>query len=78
MSSIKNKFRRNFTWKKFLLITLFMFVTTLVAGCVLNYFAKDPVSELFTIPELLLRAVTAIFVGFLLSGLISTEKNSTS
>ena len=76
MSNLKKYFQGSFTWKKFLLISLFMFVITLAAGCVLIYFAKDPVSELFTVPELLPRAIVAIIVGFLLSGFASTGKDS--
>ena len=73
MSTGKKGFWKNFTGKKFLLIASYTFAATLAVGCVWNLIVKDPVSTLFTISALLHRAVTAIIVGFTLSGLIKTE-----
>ena len=71
MNESKKGFWKNFTWKKFLLIALYMFVVTLAVGCVWNVIAKNSVSVLFTSSALLHRTFTAIIVGFTLSGLIS-------
>ena len=71
--SNKKGFWRNFTFKKFLLITLYLFVITLIVGALWNYITKTPVSNVFTTPELLQRGFTAIIVGFILSGLIKMK-----
>lgn len=74
MNKNKKGFRANFTWKKFLLFAAYMFIMTLIVGCVWNYLSKDPVSALFKGSELLHRAITAIIAGFVFSGLTSHKK----
>jgi hypothetical protein len=73
--SNKKRFWRNFTLKKFLLITLYLFAVTLIVGAIWDYITKIPVSILFTTSELLQRAFTAIIVGFILSGLIKMRNS---
>ena len=66
MDKNKKGFWRNFTWKKFLLIAVYMFAITLIIGCLWNYLSNEPVSALFTSSELLHRAFTAIIAGFVI------------
>ncbi|MEO7984007.1 MAG: hypothetical protein ABI688_07990 [Bacteroidota bacterium] len=76
MNKTKKGFWKNITRKKVLLIAGCVFITTLLVGCGENYLSKVPVPALFTGTALLHRAFEALFVGIILSGLITTKNIS--
>ena len=67
-TTTKESFWRNFTWKGFLLFSVYWFMATLLVEIIIDYFDKSSfVSENFTTHELIKRTIGSLLFGFLLT-----------
>jgi len=68
MEQEKKGFWRNFTWKRFALITGVYFLVMTVVSFVFDYFLdKQTIAGYFTPHNLVKKFISAIFVGFFLA-----------
>jgi len=68
MTVIKKMSWRNFTWKRFFVFSLFLFLSTLLVSMTWNYFdPEEKVTNAFFTIELVKRAIMALIVGLLLA-----------
>jgi len=59
---------RNFTWKRFFVFSLFLFLSTLLVSMTWNYFdPEEKVTNAFFTIEFVKRAIMALIVGLLLA-----------
>jgi len=68
MNKTRTGFLRDFTWKRFFLWSIYMFVITLVVSVIIDYF--DPgslISGNFTTTQILKRLTGSLVVGFFLA-----------
>jgi hypothetical protein len=65
------------SWKKFLILTIFLFAFTLLAMIVWNYFdQEEKVINLFSSKELFRRAFLSTLLGFVFSCLKISDNDS--
>jgi hypothetical protein len=68
MTTDKKGFFRGFTWKRFVRVSLLIFVVTYLFSIVGNYIDKtETIASLFTLKQLLKKSLSALILGFLIT-----------
>ena len=68
MTKTKEIFWRNFTWKEFLLFSIYWFSLTLFVEIIIDYFDKSSfVADNFTTRELIKRIIGSLIFGFFIA-----------
>lgn len=65
---------KNFKWRRFFLLSLWMFVFTLIFQIILDLIAKNAFINLFSWHQLVLRGITAMIIAFFASFLLWGNK----
>jgi len=68
MTKTKESFWRNFTWKEFLLFSIYWFILTLLVEIAIDYFDKSSlVADNFTTHDLIKRIIGSLIFGFFIA-----------